>query len=354
MASTEPPCKRSKWVWHTSAGLIHHPDIHCADCAARQLHVSNAEVTDEDFKAGVTARRADRREIERLKGILGQRDEEIEKLREEVRALRAEAEDGMVEMRGREDGRAAETQYAYRADQRLPTPPSPFLRTAGSSTASTSCEYDSRQSDPRRQPGMYPPSPAYPHPYAEERVFVPATRDPRLSPSVSVPLPTPERETRDTPPHLNTNTNANASKKTRNQRKRSRSVSVPRPRKQPPPQDGVSRSGARITFRRVLGSLTPLQDFAAHNPTEYRLLPEVYIQHRIFTPDDVEDLFERQCHPNNCMSKKSCTLLDDLYTQAMVQGKSSRSRTRVENYVVQHYGTNRAYSEWFKGGPQSS
>ncbi|TCD71701.1 hypothetical protein EIP91_005467 [Steccherinum ochraceum] len=325
----DEPAKQPRWVWHSSAGLIHHPDVKCADCSSRQLHVSNAEALDEEFKAAVAFKRAEKREIDRLKQILVQRDDEIVFLRAKYTSLKEQI-----------------AKSSEHDAQRNPAPP-PLAPPTPSSPLLRSGRLQSLPSPNDEHPHLRRPS----HPPARpnDRVVSYPTSDPRLPP-LQIPSTSMTSNSSNDYPMMDLTDDAPRSGRSM-ARSPSRSRSRSRSRGRNPfnaSHPGVDRAGRPHTFRREIGSLTSADDFASTHPTDFRRLPPLYRRMRIFAVEDVEDLFDRQSHPQNSASKRACSLVGHLYDASM--SKPSRMRAQVEEYLVEHYKANMRYTDWYRAG----
>ncbi|TCD71840.1 hypothetical protein EIP91_003183 [Steccherinum ochraceum] len=304
MADSEVPAKQPRWVWHTSAGAIHHPDMRCTECNVRQLHVSNAEALDDDFKDIVTSKRVDRKEMDKLRRQLSERDAEIAKIRVEVTELNVQVAE-LTEKVSECERVHAPTPLAVPSSPSLPSPtflsarnsplpamddephPTPSFETASLNAAGTS-----------------------------QDVSVKDAASQASDPKGSKPHPQPSRR-----------------KRGPSNQKDSR-------------HHGLNRAGQRHIFRREIGSLMSADDFSRTNPADFQRLPPIYRRARIFAAEDVEDLFDRQSHPNNSASKKACSLLDHLHDAST--SKNARLRAPVEAHLMKHYKTNRKHSEWYR------
>ncbi|TCD71703.1 hypothetical protein EIP91_005469 [Steccherinum ochraceum] len=323
----EELAKQPRWVWHSSAGFIHHPDAKCSDCNSRQIHVSNAEALDDEFKAAVSLKRADRREIEKLRQILMERDKEISQLR----AANADLTAQVAKTLERDNQRRPPVPSAP-----LPTPPSPVASTAGSPPSHVPMDVDR---DPRSRRLSYPPPPPQAHVLDEDRI---TTRDPRPSASHATPNAAPERgRVASDPARHATPSGPRTPPRSNRSRSRSRYGGQRAPY---PEHRGIKRDGSSHSYRDFIGSAMSKEEFSRADPDEARLLPPVYRRSHIFSVEDVVDLLDRQCYRGNLLSKTACKVLDDLYDYS--ENRHPRVRLPVEDYVVEHYLANRRYSNW--------
>ncbi|TCD71698.1 hypothetical protein EIP91_005464 [Steccherinum ochraceum] len=345
---SEGPAKLHSWVWHSSAGFIHHPEEKCADCNARQLHISHAAALDSGFKAAVTRKRANKKELEKLKQVLGKKDEEIAHLRAEnanlkgriaqtlehdvQRQLEAAVRPSALSTPSSPHGGQNRLAHLPPARQTLPSP-------ADSPPTRIPMDID-HDSCSRRSSLAYPPPPPQARAMTDHRV---TTRDPRpFASHVTPSLATERGRVVSDPGHYLTSRPLTPPHSTR-------SPSHPRVSGQQPPYPefypGIKRDGSPHMYRTAIGSALTYEEFHRINPNASQLPPQ-YRRHLIFEVEDVEDLLDRQCDRRNSLSKRACHLLEILYDVS--EQKPPHERLPVERYVVEQYPANKKYSRWSK------